>query len=142
MTYGINDASGAEKFKGSGIDIFTGQIYTDLEFYVAGKADVQTSVSGQLIRNDDDPGTLNSYLLPPEHPQGDYWISAAFRYGGWLSGAYDGDPNTWSFQQQDTAAMGDTLTQISGVFVPEPVTMASLLVGGAFLAAVRRRRLR
>jgi len=111
----------------------------DVTFYAAGPSEVGIAMEGQLIRNDDDPGTQNSGLMPVDHPYGDYHISAKFNFGGVITGAYDSDPWTFSFQQEPIGIV--TNTQISGYLIPEPATMATLVMGVSLVVGrIRRRR--
>ena len=68
----------------------------------------------------------------------DYHLSGEFLFGGSRTGSYDSDPRTWSFHQDPTGAY--TLTQLSGLLVPEPTTLVLLMAGAAFLLLRRNRR--
>lgn len=70
----------------------------------------------------------------------DYVLTAGFRFGGSITGAYDSDPNTFTFQQGEPGSVG-TLTQLEGTLIPEPVTMAGMFLGlGSLVGYVRKRR--
>jgi len=69
----------------------------------------------------------------------DYKLSGAFNFGGSRTGAYDSDPQTFTFQQENVGLV--TLTQLNGLFnIPEPATMLGVFLAvGALGKYVRRR---
>jgi hypothetical protein len=73
----------------------------------------------------------------------DYAITANFRFGGGITGAYDSDPNTFSFQQGEPGSIG-TLTQLEGrlTTIPEPVTMIGLMMAAGSLGSYVLKRKR
>jgi hypothetical protein len=83
-----------------------------------------------------------NYLLVPGTP---YDITGLFEFGPTQVDAYDSDPNTFTFQQgipvDDLGGTPGADTLLSGQLVPEPVTMAGLMLGvGSLLGYVRKRR--
>ena len=99
------------------------------------KATFQTNVDYGSGTGGEIAGFLNWKLRTGE----DYKLSGAFRFGG-VTGAYDSDPDTFTFQQQPIGSV--TLTQLSGpLLVPEPVTMLGVLLAvGGIGGYLRRRR--
>jgi len=89
---------------------------------------IVTNAAGEEV------GYLNHYLIQDES----YLITGSYLYGG-VTGAYDSDPRTWTFQQWEA----HELLQLKGPFVPEPLTMLGvLLAAGGIGGYVRRRRSR
>jgi hypothetical protein len=91
---------------------------------------------GIPLVNADGTGKGNNMLVPGE----DYQLTGQFLFGGENTGAWDSDYNTFTFQNGEPGSVG-TLTQLKGPLVPEPVTMAGLMLGvGSLLGYVRKRR--
>ncbi len=91
------------------------------------------------MKDDGDPeqehaGFLNHLLIKGE----DYKLSGSFLWGGKNTGAYDSDPDTFSFQEVPFGV--DNLLQLSGPLAPEPITALSVLLAAGGLGGYFRRR--